>query len=152
MVEVWNEIDNLGRQREQMRVLGDYRELYLDRSRALYELNAATDLGDAMVQVTDARLRSADTDYRLAQAWARLQALSGALVAQPAAGDSGDGRITSYNVCYTKLLRAGPGAGSGAPAGAGRRRPRFAAPGGTGLPMAPLKPRDIPNVISYNFV
>ena len=92
VVEVWNEIDNLGRQREQMRVLGDYRELYLDRSRALYELNAATDLGDAMVQVTDARLRSADTDYRLAQAWARLQALSGALVAQPAAGDAaGDG-------------------------------------------------------------
>ena len=33
---------------EGLKVRGDYRELYLDRSRALYELEVKTDLGDAM--------------------------------------------------------------------------------------------------------
>lgn len=80
VLEAWQEIANLRERRESMVALNDYRELYLDRSRALYELDVKTDLGDAMVQMTDARFKTVETDYRLALAWARLDALQGALI------------------------------------------------------------------------
>ena len=64
-------------QRDQARVTREYRDLYLDRSRALYELDLRTDLGDAMVQYSAARLLAARTDYELAVAFARLDALLG---------------------------------------------------------------------------
>ncbi len=59
------------------KVRGDYRELYLERSRALYEMEVSTDLGDSMVQMTDARLRAMRTLYALSLAWAELEALTG---------------------------------------------------------------------------
>ncbi|MEF3193885.1 MAG: transporter, partial [Halothiobacillaceae bacterium] len=59
------------------KVREDYRELYLDRSRALYEMEVSTDLGDSMVQMSDARLRSMRTLFALSLAWAELDALLG---------------------------------------------------------------------------
>lgn len=79
----WQEVRTLGAQREQARVRGDYRDLYLDRSRALYELDVKADLGDAMAEQSAARLFRAQTDYALALAWARLAALSGAVDFDP---------------------------------------------------------------------
>lgn len=55
----------------------DYRELYLDRSRAIYEMEVKTDLGDAMVRLTEAELLAAQTRFETALAWARLDALAG---------------------------------------------------------------------------
>lgn len=55
----------------------DYRELYLDRSRADYELEFKADLGDAMVRLSEAQLGLAQTDYQLVLAWERLNALTG---------------------------------------------------------------------------
>ena len=74
---VWEELSTLTVQREEARALGDYRELYLDRSRALYEMEVKTDLGDSMVRITEARLKADETEYQLALAWARLDALRG---------------------------------------------------------------------------
>ncbi|HDP88989.1 MAG TPA: transporter [Thioalkalivibrio sp.] len=77
LLETWQAIQTLKAQREQVLVRQDYRELYLDRSRAQYELEIKTDLGDAMVQQSDARLLAHRTEYELALAWERLAWLTG---------------------------------------------------------------------------
>ena len=51
--------------------------MYLDRSRALYEMEVKTDLGDSMARTTEARRRRVETEYRIALAWARLDAVLG---------------------------------------------------------------------------
>jgi outer membrane protein TolC len=85
ILEAWQEIQVLTAQREQARVRTDYRDLYLDRSRAEYELELKTDLGDAMVQQTAARLFAARAEFELALAWARLAALVGEPAFDPTA-------------------------------------------------------------------
>lgn len=77
VLELWQEIYVLRAQRDEAEVKGEYRDLYLDRSRALYELDLRTDLGDAMVQFSASRLYAAKTRYRLALALAELAALRG---------------------------------------------------------------------------
>ena len=79
-LDLWLELDNLRIRKEEVDVLGDYRELYLDRSRALYELEVRTDLGDAMVQTSAVRYRRAETVFQRLLAEARLEALAGRLV------------------------------------------------------------------------
>lgn len=74
---LWEEIQVLRASRDETRTRLEYRELYLDRSRALYEMEVNSDLGDAMVVSSEARLRQAELDYRLLQNWARLNALRG---------------------------------------------------------------------------
>lgn len=64
-------------QQDESKALADYRDLYLDRSRALYELDIKTDLGDTMTQTSAARLRGAATRDALALAWAQVDALLG---------------------------------------------------------------------------
>ncbi|WJW76128.1 TolC family protein [Thiohalobacter sp. IOR34] len=77
VAELWEEIRVLRAQRQETQTRLDYRDLYLDRSRALYELEVETDLGDAMTLSTEARLREAQRGYRLLLAWAELDALRG---------------------------------------------------------------------------
>lgn len=83
--ELLQEIETAKVQQQAAKVRANYRELYLDRSRALYELELRTELGDAMIRATEAAWLSAQADYRLALAWARLEALLGGPVAQPSA-------------------------------------------------------------------
>lgn len=54
-----------------------YRDIALDRSRAEYELELKTNLGDSMAQTMVAEQRSRGVEYRLALAVARLAALTG---------------------------------------------------------------------------
>jgi len=77
VLETWQEISRLTTQRDHVRATTDYRDLYLDRSRALYELDVATDLGDAMTQQSAAMLFAAQTEFELALAWERLALLTG---------------------------------------------------------------------------
>jgi outer membrane protein TolC len=77
VLETWLEIQRLSTRREQARVRSDYRELYLDRSRALYELEVQTDLGDSMTQWSAAMLFAAQAEFELALAWERLALLTG---------------------------------------------------------------------------
>jgi outer membrane protein TolC len=74
---LWEEINVLRAGREEMRTRMDYRELYLDRSRTLYEMEVRTDLGDAMIVSSQARQRQAELEYHLLLNWARLNALRG---------------------------------------------------------------------------
>ena len=55
----------------------NYRDIALDRSRAEYELELKTNLGDSMAQTMTAQQRARGVEYRLALAIARLTALTG---------------------------------------------------------------------------
>jgi outer membrane protein TolC len=73
-------LDDLKVRLEQVDVLGEYRELYLDRSRALYEMEVRTDLGDSMVQMSVVRLERAKAEFDWLLTQARLAALTGSLI------------------------------------------------------------------------
>jgi outer membrane protein TolC len=73
-------LDDLKVRLEQVGVLGEYRELYLDRSRALYEMEVRTDLGDSMVQMSVVRLERAKAEFDWLMTQARLAALTGQLI------------------------------------------------------------------------
>jgi outer membrane protein TolC len=77
ITELALEIDVLRKTASGDKVRADYRDIYLERSRALYEMEVSTDLGDSMVQMTDARLRTMRTLYALSLDWAELDALLG---------------------------------------------------------------------------
>lgn len=77
VLELWLELDALLIQREQMQAQMDYRELDLDRSRALYELEVKTDLGDSMVRVTEAEREALLTDFNVALTWEKMDTLTG---------------------------------------------------------------------------
>lgn len=73
-------IEALTVRRETARQRLAFRDLYLDRSRALYEMEVRTDLGDALTRLTEAQWLAAAADYELALTWAKLDALTGRLV------------------------------------------------------------------------
>jgi outer membrane protein TolC len=73
-------LDDVKANLQQVSVLGDYRDLYLDRSRTLYEMEVRTDLGDAMVKMSAVRLEHAKALFNGLMAQARLEALTGHLI------------------------------------------------------------------------
>ncbi len=77
LLENWFELQRLALRREQATSELDYRELYLDRSRANYEMEVTADLGDAMVRLSDAQLALIKNDFDTALAWEKLRALVG---------------------------------------------------------------------------
>lgn len=77
ILEVWSELQTMKVAREYAKAETDFRELYLDRSRALYELEVKSDLGDSMVKTTAVRYQTMKTNYMMSLAWARLDALLG---------------------------------------------------------------------------
>lgn len=82
VLDLWLGMGTLRRQLEALQVRGDYRELYLDRSRALYELEVKTDLGDAMTEISAVRLDVAYAEFEWMAAQAELAALSGRLLSK----------------------------------------------------------------------
>lgn len=76
-LDIWLELGNLKAQHEQALTQLDYRELYLDQRRALYELETQTDLGDAMVQISEAQRFLKQTEFDIAYRWAQLDVLMG---------------------------------------------------------------------------
>lgn len=61
-------------------VEADYRDLYLDRSRALYDLEVKTDLGDAMTRISEVRAAQARLLFDWAINEARIKAMTGTLL------------------------------------------------------------------------
>lgn len=76
VLTTFQEIQALLGQLKQAEVQSEFRELYLDRSRAQYDLEIKTDLGDAMVAQSDARRFAAQTRFDLALARERLVTLT----------------------------------------------------------------------------
>ncbi|MEW5787359.1 MAG: TolC family protein [Pseudomonadota bacterium] len=54
-----------------------WRDMALEKARAEYEMELKTNLGTSMAETQSARLRQRAVEYRLALAWARLEALLG---------------------------------------------------------------------------
>ncbi len=77
VVALWLELQRLRGQFRANKQYSDFRELYLDRSRAEYELEMRTDLGDAMVQASDARLRHLQYQRDVLVTQAKLELLLG---------------------------------------------------------------------------
>lgn len=77
LLENWLELQALALKYQQAVKEQEYRDLYLDRSRANYEMEVRSDLGDAMVRLSEAQLGTAQADYRLALAWEQLDILLG---------------------------------------------------------------------------
>lgn len=93
ILDLWLRLQTLRFQREEAAALRDYRELYLDRSRTIYEQEVKADLGDAMVRLTEAELAGVRADFERVLAWERLDALTGGAVAGEAvAGGAGGGQ------------------------------------------------------------
>ena len=73
-------LDNVRTELAGLKVRRDYRELYLDRSRALYELEVKADLGDAMTEITSVTLDTARAEFDWIMTQAEIAALSGRLL------------------------------------------------------------------------
>ena len=80
VLDLWLRLSNMRIELEGLKVRGDYRELYLDRSRALYDLEVKTDLGDAMTEISAVRLDLARVEFDWMMTQARLAALAGRLL------------------------------------------------------------------------
>ena len=78
LLENWLEIEQLQKTvRGAAKKQTEYRDLALEKSRAIYELELKTNLGDSMAATVEARLRQRRVEYQLALAFARLEALLG---------------------------------------------------------------------------
>lgn len=74
----WEEIQFLqDSERRHAEVWATHKDMALDKARAEYELELKTNLGTSMAETQLARLKRRSVEYRLALAWARLEALLG---------------------------------------------------------------------------
>ena len=77
LLSLWLEYENMRFKQDEADKVEEYRELYLDRARALYEMEVNADLGDAMVSLSEAALIVAETDFRQQIIFETVQALIG---------------------------------------------------------------------------
>lgn len=78
VLAAWSEVEQLQKtERNAAKVQAEYRDLALERSRALYEMELRTTLGETMATTADAKLRQRSVEYKLALALAKLEALLG---------------------------------------------------------------------------
>ncbi len=82
VLELWLEQNTLRRKMNELQVREEYRDLYLDRSRALYDLERTTDLGDAMVQISAVKLEMAKLQYQWMINQMQIKMLTGELLQQ----------------------------------------------------------------------
>ncbi|MET0089394.1 MAG: TolC family protein [Candidatus Thiodiazotropha sp.] len=80
LLDDWMALQELNVEREGLQVKGDYQDLYLDRSRTLYDLDMASDLGDSMTQIAAVQYERARNLYQIQLTQARLDALTGGLL------------------------------------------------------------------------
>jgi len=78
VLELWQKIQQLQLEIQGKTIEQDYRDKYLDRSRAEYELEFKTDLGDSMVLFSRSNSQRLQSLYAYELAYQRLVALVGA--------------------------------------------------------------------------
>lgn len=83
LLSVWEEIQYLlDSERQSAKTNSLYRDMALEKARAEYEMELKTNLGTSMAETQLAQLRRRAVEYRLALAWARLEALLGTPLAE----------------------------------------------------------------------
>lgn len=90
LLDQWLELQTLKLRRERANSQSDFRELYLDQSRANYEMEFKSDLGDAMVRLSEAQLDLAKNNFDYAIAWEQLEVLVGGPINNVAAESSAE--------------------------------------------------------------
>ena len=75
VASLYFQLKMLRSEQTQNQKFGDYSDLYLDFSRALYENESATDLGDAMVRLSQANYNQIDWQFKQALLWSKLDLL-----------------------------------------------------------------------------
>ncbi|WP_321323953.1 TolC family protein [Thiomicrorhabdus sp.] len=78
--DIYFKLKLLGAEKKQHQVFGDYADLYLDYSRGLYENESSTDLGDAMVRLSEANYDMVAWRFKQALLWLQLDYLQGKTV------------------------------------------------------------------------
>ncbi|GAB6069968.1 hypothetical protein JCM30760_10650 [Thiomicrorhabdus hydrogeniphila] len=77
VADIYFKIKMLGAEKEQHKIFGDYADLYLDYSRALYENESTTDLGDSMVRLSESNYETVEWQFKQALLWLELDYLQG---------------------------------------------------------------------------
>ncbi|NOY65777.1 MAG: TolC family protein [Gammaproteobacteria bacterium] len=77
VLELWQKIYIVKAQRDEALIFMEYRDLALDKNRALYELDVNSDLGDSLALFSSALYKMAKADFDLTLAWVQLDALLG---------------------------------------------------------------------------
>lgn len=77
VAEIYFQLKLLAAEKKQHQIFGDYADLYLDYSRALYENESSTDLGDAMVRLSEANFNMVAWEFKQALLWLELDYLLG---------------------------------------------------------------------------
>ncbi|MDA3806945.1 MAG: TolC family protein [Thiomicrorhabdus sp.] len=96
VTELYFQIKLLQAEKKQHYAFGDYADLYLDYSRALYENEAATDLGDAMVRLSQANYDLVAWKFKQALLWSQIDYLMGKKVGlEQSASAVADGSIVN---------------------------------------------------------
>ena len=75
VADLYFQLKLLTSEKSQNQKFGEYSELYLDYSRALYENESATDLGDAMVRLSQANYNQISWQFKQALLWSKLDLL-----------------------------------------------------------------------------
>jgi len=76
-LSLWQSISVLNKRLQQLKMVQELRELKLDHSRTLYEMEVETDLGDSLVAISEIQYERAKNKYELALAWMELRLLLG---------------------------------------------------------------------------
>ncbi len=76
LLALWQKLNLLVLKKKKADINTEYRDYYLDRSRALYELELKSDLGDAMTEYTSAILEQAEVRYEWLLTWEALSLLT----------------------------------------------------------------------------
>ena len=77
VLALWQSINILTQRKKQLLTSQAFRELRLDKSRALYEMEVATNLGNSMVAISEIQYKQAKNNFELALAKMQLRLLSG---------------------------------------------------------------------------
>ncbi len=77
VLELWQRIKQKTLELEGAKIKQEYRDFYLEQSRADYELEYKSDLGDAMVQYSRSRAERYRVEFDLESAWRELTTLVG---------------------------------------------------------------------------
>jgi len=81
VADIYFKLKMLDAEKKQHKIFGDYADLYLDYSRALYENESSTDLGDSMVRLSEANYEMVAWQFKQALLWLQLDYLQGKQVA-----------------------------------------------------------------------
>lgn len=77
VLELVMKLDELNFALQAAMVNSEYRQLYLDRSRNLYEMEVRADLGDSQARQAEAEWELKKVEYQRAVTWAKLDAMRG---------------------------------------------------------------------------